>query len=70
MKSMVGKVGKVEPVHKVWLSKKEAMAYLGCSSDFLDNIRNKALVSFAQVGKKVWYDLKSINRFIEKHRVV
>ena len=67
---MKSTVGKVEPVHKVWLSKKEAMAYLDCSSDFLDNIRNKALVSFSQVGKMIWYDLKSINRFLERNRVV
>ncbi len=46
-------VGKVEPVKKLWLSKEEAMAYLGVSEDFLRDLRNNAKVSFAQDGRKI-----------------
>jgi hypothetical protein len=63
-------VGKVEPVKKLWLSKEEAMAYLGVSEDFLRDLRNNAKVSFAQDGRKIWYDLHSIDRYLLRHRVV
>ena len=64
-------LGKVEPVQKVWLNKKEAMAYLGCKEDFLRKLRENAEIKFSQYGgKMVWYELQSINRFIERHRVL
>lgn len=62
--------GKIEPVQKTWLSKNEAMCYLGCSKDFLDSLREKAEVSFSKFGKMIWYDLRSLDRFIERNRVV
>ena len=48
------KRGKVESVQKLWLNKDEAMAYLGCSVDYLDKLRNNAQVSFAKDGKMIW----------------
>lgn len=67
---MARKIGKIEPVQKKWLSKAEAMAYLGCSEDFLRILRDKALVSFSQFGSKmIWYDLQSMERFVNKHKV-
>ena len=45
------KRGKVESVQKLWLNKDEAMAYLGCSVDYLDKLRNNAQVSFDKDGK-------------------
>lgn len=62
--------GKVEPVPKTWLSKAEAMAFLGCSGDFLLDLRNKAEVSFARYGNTIWYDLKSLERFLSRNRVI
>ena len=56
--------GKVEPIVKKWLSKDEAKSYIGCSDDFLRTLREKALISFSQFGKMIWYDLSSIDRFI------
>nr|DAK73756.1 MAG TPA: excisionase [Caudoviricetes sp.] len=65
------KVGKVEPVQKTWLSAKEAMAYLGCSEKLLEKLRNNAEISFSQYNKRViWYELRSLERFIERNRVV
>lgn len=62
---------KVEPVPKRWLNKQEAMAYLGVGEDFLDRLRDEALVSFSQFGKKmIWYDLASLDRFVLKNKVV
>lgn len=64
-------IGKIQEVPKTWLSKDEAMAYLGCSADFLQTLRDNALVSFSRFGNKMyWYDLASIDRFLAKNRVV
>lgn len=60
---------KVEPVQKRWLTKQEAMYYLGVGEDFLTKLRNGAEVSFSQVGKRIWYDLRSLDRYVEKHSV-
>lgn len=62
--------GKVEPIVKKWFSKDEAKSYIGCSDDFLRTLREKALVSFSQFGKMIWYDLSSIDRFIQSNKIV
>ncbi len=64
------KRGKIESVMKLWLSRDEAMAYLGCSADYLDKLRNNAQVSFAKDGKMIWYNLESINRFLNRMKVI
>lgn len=45
-------VGKVEPVNKLWLSTKEAMAYLGCSDKLLKKLRNNAEISFSKYNNR------------------
>lgn len=63
-------VAKVVPAEKRWLNKQEAMAYLGCGEDFLDRLRNEALVSFSQFGgRMIWYDLASLDKFVIKNKV-
>lgn len=62
---------KVEPVEKKWLNKDEAMKYLGCSETFLRRLRDTASISFARYGNKMyWYDLASIDRFLQRNKVV
>lgn len=62
---------KVEPATKRWLNKQEAMSYLGVGEDFLEKLRNESLISYSQFGSRmIWYDLSSLDRFIQKHRVV
>lgn len=62
---------KVEPAPKRWLNKQEAMAYLGCGEDFLDRLRNEALVSFSQFGSRmIWYDLTSLDKFVIRNKVI
>lgn len=60
---------KVEHVPKRWLNKQEAMAYLGVSEDYLTKLREDAEVSFSQVGKMIWYELASLDRFVIRNRV-
>lgn len=63
--------GKVEPIPKRWLSKKEAMSYLGCSDDFLKSLRDEGMISFSQFrNKMIWYDAQSIDLFILKNKVI
>lgn len=63
-------VCKVESVSKMWLSTREATLYMDCSLDFLETLRNEGEVSFSQYKKKIWYNLQSINRFLEKNKVI
>ena len=67
---MARSVGKVQSVDKVWLSKEEAMAYLGCTERFLRTLKDKAEISFSKYGRTIWYDLRSIERFMNRNKVV
>lgn len=61
----------IEPVQKKWLSANEAKKFLGCSDALLEKLRNNAEVSFARYGSKmIWYELKSLERFIEQNMIV
>lgn len=62
--------GKVQSVDKVWLSREEAKAYLGCSDDFLRSLRDGAEISFAKFRNFVWYDLRSIERFLNRNKII
>ena len=64
------KRGKVESVQKLWLNKDEAMAYLGCSVDYLDKFSEIRVGVFAKDGKMIWYNLESINRFLNRMKVI
>lgn len=67
---MKKQIGKVQPVHKTWLSAREAKAYLDCSDDFLQSLRDQAKISFSVVGRKFYYDVRSLEKLILKNRVV
>lgn len=62
--------GKIEKVEKIWLSGEEARAYLGCTERFLRTLREKAEVAYTKYGKTIWYDLRSIDRFLNRNMVV
>lgn len=62
--------GKIKEIEKVWLSKEEAKLYLGCSDDFLKKLRDASKISFSQFGKMIWYNLRSIEKFLSENKVV
>jgi hypothetical protein len=62
--------GKVIPVNPLWVGKQDAMRLLCCGENFLAKLRQNGDLCFAQSGKKVWYEVLSINRYIERHRVL
>lgn len=63
-------LGKIKEIDKTWLSKEEAKLYLGCSDDFLKTLRDNSKISFSKFGKMIWYNLKSIDRFLTENKVV
>ena len=62
---------KVEPVPKRWLNKQEAMSYLGVGEDYLTKLRNEAKIHFymASDGKKIWYEQKELDRYVQSCKV-
>lgn len=62
--------GKVQPVNKIWLSREETRAFLGCSDDYLRKVRESGQVSFCCDGRMIWYNVNSLQRYIEKHKVI
>lgn len=62
--------GKVQEIPKTWLSSREARAYLDCSDDFLQSLRDEAQISFSRVRNKYYYELKSLERLIIKNKVI
>ena len=61
---------RVEPVPRKWLSRMEAKNLLGCSDKFLQTLRDEGQVRFAKYRNKMyWYDLQSVERFLERNRV-
>ena len=66
-------IGQVAAVQKIWLSAQEAQNYLGCKKDFLRQIRENPdnRISFSRYGNKTfWYDVRSLQRFIERNKVI
>lgn len=70
MKKVNRNYGKVQPVNKIWLSRKEAMCFLGCADDYLRKVRKSGQVSFCRDGRMIWYNVNSLQRYIEKHKVI
>lgn len=64
------KTGRIKEVEKVWLSSREVKAYLDCSDDYVQKLRDEARISFSRIGNKYWYDLRSIDLLIRKNKVV
>lgn len=63
-------IGKVQPVQKIWLSSREARAFLDCSPGFLQQLRDTAQISFSRLGNKYYYDVRSLERLITKNKVI
>ena len=63
-------IATITPIQKNYLSAREAKAYLGCEDEYLQKLRDIAKVSFSRDGNKIWYELASIDRFLEKNKVI
>ena len=69
--AMRKKIGKVQPVEKIWLNTQETCDYLGISQDTLQKFRDDAEFSFAKLGTRLYlHDKNSIDKFVRKKIVV
>lgn len=57
---------KVAEVSRRVLSTREAMAYLDCSADTLEELRSEQEITYYKYRNRVWYDLKSIDQFLNR----
>lgn len=44
------------------------MKYLDKSDKFLKKLRDEGQVEYSEYGNAIWYSLKSIVRFLERHK--
>lgn len=56
----------VAQVERMVLSTREAMAYLDCSADKLEELRSEREIEYYKHKNSVWYDLKSIIQFLRR----
>ena len=59
----------IRELEKVWISNNEACELLDCTRDFMEKLRDNAEVAWAKIGGKCYYELASIQRMFERHRV-
>lgn len=68
-RAMARKTLPIRELEKVWLSNDEACALLDCSRGFLEDLRDNAEVAWAKIAGRVYYEVASIHRMFERHRV-
>ena len=70
MDQVLFKLGKItgnESKQEKWLNNPETCNILNISVRTLQNYRDKGLISFSQIGSKIYYKLTDIHEFLERH---
>lgn len=70
METKITKTGKVLEIEKIWLTSKEAEAYLGVSVHFFKDLRANGQIHFYKVRGAIFYKKSDIDRLVEKGRVI
>lgn len=70
METRITKQGKVLEIEKIWLTSKEAEAYLGVSVHFFKDLRANGQIHFYKVRGAIFYKKSDIDRLVEKGRVI
>jgi len=52
-----------------YLNSKETMKILGCQNTTLYYLRKNGYLAYSKIGRKIFYDIKSIIELLEKNRV-
>ena len=68
-RAMARKTLPIRELEKVWITTEEACNLMDCSRGFLEDLRDEAEVSWARVAGKIYYEVASIHRMFERHRV-
>jgi excisionase family DNA binding protein len=59
----------VNTVEKIWLNTDEAVAYLGVSRDFLDNLRKNNEITYYQYNTRpIWFAKSDLDRFVTDNK--
>lgn len=64
------KTATVKTIEKVWLSSKEAQAYLGMSEDFFKRLRTEAKLPYSRIGRCVFYAKNDIDELITNNKII
>lgn len=76
--NLVRRVEKLETENKMlkslllgqqWLSRKQAMKAIGCSSSTLKRIANEKELVYRYVGKHPFYDVDSIRTYLKEQKI-
>lgn len=62
--------GEVRPIDKVWLTHKEAAAYLGVSGRTLDRWRAEAKMPYYKPGGTIIFRKRDLDNFVLRNRVI
>lgn len=68
-KAMARKSLPIRELEKVWITTAEACELMNCTRDFLEDLRDDAELAWAKVAGKIYYEVASIHRMFERHRV-
>ena len=68
-KAVARKTLPIRELEKVWITNDEACELMSCSREFLEGLRDEAEIAWAKIGGRVYYEVASIHRMFERHRV-
>ena len=57
------------PLSKEWLTNSEASEFLSVTSRTMQNYRDNGVISFSQVGSKIYYKASDLEKHLESHYV-
>lgn len=58
-----------EKVSRRWMTRRDAAAYLGVSTDFIKGLNERGELGFSRVGGLVFIEVARLDRLIERGRV-
>lgn len=54
---------------KLWLSPDQVCKLLGISKRTLQNYRDKRIIPFSQIGRKIYFSLSGLEEYMEQHHI-
>ena len=69
-KAMARKTIPIRELEKVWITNDEACELMNCSREFLEGLRDAAEIAWAKIGSRCYYEVASIYKMFERHRVL
>lgn len=68
-KMLARKTLPIRELEKVWITTAEACELMNCTRNFLEDLRDNAELAWAKVAGKIYYEVASIQRMFERHKV-